>query len=100
VYCNEEIEKIIKKCFLLYKVENNKQEWFILENPDILIKAVKDICDIVDQHMPRKDRIENENNKENSVEENEVDEDSVEENEIDEDSVEENKNDNIIENTQ
>jgi phage anti-repressor protein len=52
-YCNEEIEKIIKKIFSDKIVQTNKEEWFKLDDGNILIDAVKNVCDTIDLILPR-----------------------------------------------
>jgi hypothetical protein len=53
IYCHEEVEKIIKKIFANYVSQGNKEEWFELEDKNILIDAVKKICDTIDSILPR-----------------------------------------------
>ena len=55
VYCNLEVEKIIKKIFSNNITQSNKEEWFELEDKNILINAVKSICDAIDVFLPRQD---------------------------------------------
>jgi len=59
-YCNEEIEKIIKKTFSEFVIQTNKEEWFKLDDGNILIYAVKNICDTIDLILPRQTEINTE----------------------------------------
>ena len=56
VYCNREVEKIIKKIFSDRVTQGNKEEWFELEDKNTLIDAVKQICDTIDLILPREDK--------------------------------------------
>jgi phage anti-repressor protein len=53
VYCNEEVEKIIKKILCDSVSQNNREEWFELEDKNILLNAVTSICDTIDLFLPR-----------------------------------------------
>lgn len=55
VYCNEEVEKIIKKIFSDSISQSNREEWFELEDKNILLNAVTSICDTIDLFLPRQD---------------------------------------------
>jgi hypothetical protein len=59
-YCNEEIEKIIKKTFSEFIIQTNKEEWFKLDHGNILIDSVKNICDAIDLILPRQTEINSE----------------------------------------
>ena len=55
VYCNEEVEKIIKKILCDSVSQTNREEWFELEDKNILLNAVTSICDTIDLFLPRQD---------------------------------------------